>query len=617
MSGVVGSMRRTGLDMTAGPPFAGHIGSAVLAAGLRTIECRGPDEQGTWSGGGVSLAHARLAVSDPSHGQQPCTWVTPRGTKALVFSGKLYNHIELRQELRGLGHRLRSQSDTEVVFAALRTWGPAAVRRFVGMFALGYWDGIARTMLLVRDPLGIKPLYYRLDRDSLWFGSEPKTVLALAEAQPVIDLEGLRELLTSSWDMMQGSRGTGFRDVHEIPSGCTLLVTPHSQALNRYWQLTPRDHKESREATIQTAREMLERSVKQQTQADVPVCLLSSGGLDSSYLVAETARNQTERVNTFSVELAGSHAAAHDPMGRTADKQFIDAVSRRVRSRHRTVICSPEQLASPELRAQVVQARDGLSLGDFDASMLLLFQQVSHTHAVALLGDGADEVFGGYPWSGQDTAPQHLPWAGIAARVPWETVLAADLVPRLDLRGYREQLRSDSVRQLWLLAERPAHPDRAHRGRLESNYMELTHFLPSLLRRADRLSMSCGVEARVPFCDHQLVDYMFSVPWAVKRFDLREKSILRTVASGLVPASVLGRQKSPYPMTRAGGYRAAVERAAELALQENATLGAVFDVARLRAALTQPARPRLPREVWELVLDVHVLLTTLRPQLVF
>ncbi|MGI8336239.1 asparagine synthase (glutamine-hydrolyzing) [Actinomadura scrupuli] len=557
-------------DLTAERPTA--------LAMTRTMALRGPDDEGLWLETGVALGHRRLAVIDVEGGVQPMT----DGPATIVYSGEVYNFRELRRELEGRGRRFRTRSDTEVVLQAYLEWGAGAVERFNGMYAFAVWDRRTEELLLVRDRMGIKPLYYAPTPHGVLFGSEPKAILANPLFTARIDDDGLAELLTSAKTPGHGI----FRGMYEVVPGHMVTVSRDGVADRRYWALTAREHTDDLPATVGRVRGLLEDIVERQLISDVPLCTLLSGGLDSSALTALADRALgVGTVRSFSVDFTDETGGfVPDEMRDTADGPYVHDVAKHVGSDHADVVLGNDQLASPRVMDAVLRARDLPSMGDMDSSLYLLFAEIRKYSTVALSGESADEVFGGYRWF-------HDPAAVAADTFPWANVAMTQGVALLDA-GLRERLdayRQDRYHEA--LSEVPHLPDAdpVERRMREICYLHLTRMVRLLLDRKDRMSMAVGLEVRVPFCDHRLVEYVFNTPWSYKTYDGREKSLLRGAVADVLPASVLARRKSPYPATQNPGYERAVrERIEKVLADPSAPIREYLDLGAVRAALSRP-----------------------------
>ncbi|MEU5692840.1 asparagine synthase (glutamine-hydrolyzing) [Actinosynnema sp. NPDC020468] len=540
----------------------------VVDAMTATMSCRGPDDEGTWVRTHVALGHRRLAIIDLPGGRQPMTVRTPNGDVALIYSGETYNFAELRAELTALGHAWETDSDTEVVLHGYLQWGESVVDHLNGMYAFAIWDGREDRLVMVRDRMGIKPFYYHRTPDGVLFGSEPKAILANPLAARVVDADGLRELLTFT----KAPGVSLWKDVREVLPGSLVTVTREGLRSRTYWRLDAREHSDDRDTTVARVRELMTDVVHRQLVADVPRCVLLSGGLDSSAvtgLAAAHLASHGEVLRTFSVDFLGQEENFKpDGMRDTADSPYVRDVARLVGSAHRDVVLDPAALSDPEARRAVLVARDSPSgMGDLDTSLYLLFKAIREESTVALSGESADEVFGGYRWFHDGSADlDTFPWLGFFTAQPDRrtSLYDGEVLRALDLGAYvADQYRTAVAEVDRLDGESP----REARMR-EVCHLHLTRFVRMLLDRKDRASMAVGLEVRVPFCDHRLVEYVYNAPWALKSFDGREKSLLRHATEHVLPTSVRDRVKSPYPSTQDPGYAKALQQQVKEVLVE-------------------------------------------------
>ncbi|WP_393101207.1 asparagine synthase (glutamine-hydrolyzing) [Streptomyces sp. LN325] len=479
------------------------------------------------------------------------------------------------------------------------------------MFAYAAWEPGPRRLTLVRDRFGIKPLSYARTGDAVVFGSEPKAVLSHPALTARLDLDGLRELLLSAHPMINTPGRSAFAGLREVAPGTVVAVTPEGVRTRRYWSLTPVEHVDDLPATVARLRELLKEAVTGQLAADVPVSVLLSGGLDSS-VIAALGRRAAGTLHTLSVDV-GNQASARDAMGRDPDGPYAELMARHLGSLHRRVRLDADVLADPAGRARVGHLRDGLTLGDFDTSLLQLYRAVREDFPVTLAGDGADELFGGYRWFTPRTAvAESFPWDSVLDRADLTRLLDPALAAALDLPAHRAELHRAACAEIEHLPGTAP----AEAALRRDCYLNLTRFLPCLLDRADRLGMGVGLEVRVPFLDHHLVEYVFNTPWDMKTFDGREKSLLRAAVTDLLPEPVLTRRKSPYPLVRDPAYRVALTAQVDFLLAEAGPATDLLDVSAVRSLLLEPTgADRFPREGLELVLDLDHWLRAHRPAL--
>ncbi|GGW50820.1 asparagine synthase (glutamine-hydrolyzing) [Streptomyces galilaeus] len=563
---------------------------ATVSAMAETLACRGPDASGVWLSRHAAFGHRRLSVIDLTGGAQPLGTGQPE--TVLTYNGELYNHQELRRELQSLGHTFRTRSDTEVVLRAHIEWGTDAPRRFNGIFAYALWDGRAEELLLVRDHLGIKPLYWHAHAAGVLFGSEPKAVLANPLFRAELDAEGIAELFALP---AAPTAGHGlFRGLNEVRPGHLVSVRRSAVREFPYWRLVSRPHTDDAATTRRTVRELLADAVERQLMSDVPLCTLLSGGVDSSAITALAAlareRSGQGKVSSFSVDFPGSADRAPDTWRTGADAPFVRAAAEHVGTLHTSVVIPDDDLL--EARQAVLRARDRPGWGEMDASLHLLFREVRRRSTVALSGEAADEVFGGYPYF-------HSPDALAAPTFPWlhgrptpAVLLRPEVRAEVRPQEYTAQQYRDSLAGTPALAGETA----ADRRVREVFHLALTRWLPPLLERVDRVSMSVGLEVRVPFCDHRLVEYAWNVPWSLKTPDGRPKGLLRDAVRDLLPAVVADRPKSGYPSTPAVRYtQVLTDRAHELLADPAAPVFDLVDRETVRRALAEGLTLPSPR----------------------
>jgi asparagine synthase (glutamine-hydrolysing) len=589
----------------------------TLEAMTQTMACRGPDASGIWIEGPAALGHRRLAVIDIIGGTQPMSVQTPSGAVVLVYSGEAYNFVELREELRRAGEPFETASDTEVVLRGYLRWGEALADRLNGMYAFAIWDSRSRKLVLMRDRMGIKPLFIYPTADGVLFGSEPKAILANPLARREVDADGLRELFA----FVKTPGHAVWSGMREVEPGTIVTVSSDGLRQRTYWRLQTRPHFDDRGTTVTRVRELLDDIVTRQLVADVPRCVLLSGGLDSSTITALAAEKLIavgEQVRTFAVDFVGQ--AEHfkpDQLRPTPDTPYVHDVAEHVGSDHTDIVLDYETLADPQVRLAALTARDiPFGLGDMDTSLYLLCKAIRERSTVALSGESADEIFGGYRQFHDPVAQRArtFPWLVPSAQIRGtvESVLREEVRSALDLDAYRSERYESAIAEIDHL---DFESDLEYRMRI-SSYLHLTRFVRILLDRKDRMSMAVGLEVRVPFCDHRLVEYVYNTPWSLKTYDGREKSLLRGAAHDLLPDSVAQRVKSPYPSTQDAHYVTAIQAQAEdLTTHPDHDVFSLIDRKWLiDAAQQDPATiTATPRHGLELALDLAAWVDRYRP----
>ncbi|WP_449433003.1 asparagine synthase (glutamine-hydrolyzing) [Pseudomonas putida] len=562
----------------------------ALGAMTDTLALRGPDASGSWQHRHALLGHRRLAIIDLSGGVQPMTYRFATGEEvALVYTGEVYNHNELRERLRLAGHQFHTRSDTEVVLHAYLEWGEQCCEHLSGMFAFALFDGRDGHLLLVRDRLGVKPLYYALHQQGLLFGSEIKAILAHPEFTRAVDVVGLVDALSLS----RGTARTALRGVSELPPGHRLSWRPQGQVkISRYWQLQRHEHQDDPASTVERTRELLAKALGEQLYADVPVCSLLSGGLDSTLLTAlaqqRLRRERGGRVNSFSVDFVGqAEQFQSDAFRPERDQPYALAAAEYIGSQHQTILIDNRELVAEAARLAVYRANDSAAtFGDVDTSLYLLFKAIREHSTVAISGEAADEVFGGYGWfrDPQALAAQRFPWL---SRMQ---LLQPELInPQFNQLCNFAQYQESCYHQALDNVEHLPGDGPEERRMREFCHMHLQRWLPILLDRKDRLSMAASLEVRVPFTDHELVQYVYNVPWSIKGKGGEEKWLLKQASANLVPPAVLQRRKSPYPTSANLAYeRFLRERCRQLLDDAGSPVFQVIERARLSAELQQP-----------------------------
>ncbi len=528
---------------------------------LETMTRRGPDAKGVFRDRDCTLLHARLTVIDPEGGRQPMTWDRGDECFTVVYNGELYNTEELRRKLLSLGHRFEGHSDTEVLLHAYAQWGENCLDLLNGIYAFGVWEHRKRRLFLVRDRMGVKPLFYKCHDGGLLFASEIKTILTYPTVKARLDREGAAELL-----LLGPGRTPGcgvFKDIFELEPGCCAAWENDRLAVRRYWHLSDREHRESFEETAEQVRFLVTDAIRRQTVSDVPIGTFLSGGLDSSLITAVCAKEMAkkgEKLTTFSVDYADNDKYfIPNKFQPNSDGHYIRLMQSALDTDHHWCVLTPEELVAELENATI--ARDLPGMADVDFSLLAFCRRIKEKVTVALSGECADEIFGGYPWY-RDPAVRDadgFPWAQNTA---FRMGLA---VPALAMgEDYVRSRYLDTCRESDILPGTPPQEKRIK----EMVNLNQRWFMQTLLDRKDRMSMFSGLEVRVPFCDHRIAEYLYGVPWEFKEHGGKEKGLLRYAMSEWLPEEVLHRKKSPYPKTFDPKYLALVEEKVRRLLEE-------------------------------------------------
>ena len=535
---------------------------SVIRNMLRTMQRRGPDGNGVAMTAGCCLLHTRLAVIDPAGGRQPMKLQWHGKVYTLIYNGELYNTEEIRDTLLRLGHVFDGHSDTEVVLHAFAQWEEGCLEKFNGIYAFAVWERETKRLFLARDRMGVKPLFYKEHNGGLLFASEIKTILEYPDVERKLDTEGIGEILLLGPGRTPGS-GV-LRGIRELEPGCCGWYDDGILRIRRYWKLQDREHRETFEQTAEQVRYLVKDAITRQMVSDVPLGTFLSGGLDSSLITAicaERKLNAGESLPTFSLDFRNNdkyfEPSKFQP---NFDNGFIEIMRRKIPMEHHWTVLTPENMMEA-LEAATV-ARDLPGMADVDFSLLSFCGQIRKQVKVALSGECADEIFGGYPWfrDPQVLASQGFPWAQNTQR------RAVFLNPEIKLDA------EDFVRSRYekTILETDILPGTSQQERQMKQMVNLNYrwFMQTLLDRKDRMSMYHALEVRVPFCDHRIAEYMYAVPWEFKDYGGVEKGLLRHAMEGILPKEVLWRKKSPYPKTLDPRYLTLVSDALRSVLSE-------------------------------------------------
>lgn len=511
-----------------------------------TLIPRGPDSRGKWLSSNVCFGHSRLAVVDIEGGKQPMTRTKYGWDYIITYNGELYNTEDIRRELLLKGYAFQGHSDTEVLLLSYIEWGKDCVQKLNGIFAFGVWDSRKETLFLVRDRMGVKPLFYYLKSHAIIFASELKALLAHPEIPPEINCEGLAEIF-----MIAPARTPGngvFKNIKELKPGHCMLIDREKTKIWQYWKLEEKDHQDNFKTTVEKVRFLVTDSITRQLVSDVPLGTLLSGGLDSSAITAIAANSLKEKkqsLATFSIDFVGNNKYFRpNEFQPDPDAPWVEKMAKEFGTNHHYIT-----LDTPELihaLRDAVSARDLPGMADIDSSLLLFSREIKEHVTVGLSGECADEVFGGYPWFHREDLMQAdtFPWAiNLDRRLQ---VLSPELAVRISPLEYVRNRYQEAIQELPFL---PGSKDIQNEAFKRISYLTLTRFMPTLLDRKDRMTMATGLEVRVPFCDHRIVEYVWNIPWEMKNYRNREKGLLRLALDGLLPEDVLWRKKSPYPKT--------------------------------------------------------------------
>ncbi len=548
----------------------------------KKIRHRGPDSWGEWVGEHAVFAHSRLAVIDVERGKQPMKRTVTGHEFVITYNGELYNTDELRNDLRSYGYEFTTSSDTEVLLYAYIHYGEKCSEMLNGIYAFVIWDSMRQRIFACRDRFGVKPFFYTQKDDTTVFASELKSLFEYPAITPMLDRTGLCELFALSPARTQG-HGV-FKDVKELRPARYMIIDRRGIKIKQYWSLQSHEHTDSYENTIDHVRQLVYTAVKRQLISDVPIATFLSGGLDSSIITAIGAMEKAkvgERLSTYSFDYEdNSKYFKSSHFQPDSDTKWVPRMVEAFNTNHTYLVCPTFKLT--ELLEEALLAKDLPGMADVDASLLYFCREVKKNHTVVLSGECSDEIFGGYPWFREKKAFETpaFPWCyDLSLR---NDILIESVRETLDLEGYSRMRYEESI------AEVPTFDGdtKEEKRRREISYLNINWFMTNLLDRKDRMSMASGLEVRVPFCDHKLVEYVWNIPWEMKNKDNISKNILREAAKGILPEDVRLRKKSPYPKTHNPLYEAAAKELLHGVISDNnAPILALCDKKKLSALL--------------------------------
>lgn len=511
----------------------------IIKKMTKTLKYRGPDSTGYFISDDVLLGHKRLAIIDPEKGKQPMKY----DNYVIVYNGEIYNTDSIRKKLIKKGYSFNTTSDTEVILKGYACYKEKIVEKLEGIFAFAIYDG--KDLFLARDRLGVKPLFYTQIDGNFLFASEIKALLKNDLVQPIIDKESLQELLGLGPSKIPGS-GI-FKGIKELRAAHYLTYKAGIIDIKRYWNVKDKKFDDTFEVCSTKVRRMLMDSIKRQMVSDVGISTFLSGGLDSSIITAVVSnelKKQNQVLDTYSIDYEDNDKYFKaNKFQVSKDKKFIDIMKNAFKTNHTYEVISQRKLAKT-LKMSVI-ARDYPGMADIDSSLFWFSKQIRKEHKVILSGECADEIFGGYPWfyRKEIRERENFPWIdSLDERI---SLIKKDLAQKLDLKNFVKEKCELTLSEINV-------SDDENLKKLF--YLNMTWFMPTLLDRKDRMTMRASLEARVPFADTKLIEYLWNVPWEYKYKNNQEKGLLRHAFKNILPKEIIDRKKNPYPKTHNPKY---------------------------------------------------------------
>lgn len=513
------------------------------------IKSRGPDDSGQYIKRDVALLHRRLAVIDVENGAQPMIYRHCGETYVIIYNGELYNTQQLKETLISLGHKFQTHSDTEVLLHLYAQFGKKCATMLNGIYAFAIYETNSKKLFMCRDRVGVKPFFYYKYKGGLVFGSEIKVLLNSGMAKPKVNETGLYEIFFLG--PARSPKCGVFKGVKELLPGEMAIYKNGKMYKETYFKITASEHTDSEADTIEKTRFLLSDAIKRQLVSDVPMCFFLSGGLDSS-IICKTAsdyykRNGLGNINTYSVEYEDNRKFfTKNSFQPNADFDYISTMVKDTSSNHTEVVLDNHDVF--DALYDSVCARDLPGYVDIDSSLLLFCRQIKENFTVALSGECADELFGGYPWYHNKNIlfEECFPWSK-------SQDIRRSILKKGILKHGEEYVMSkyyDTIRK----ADKLPDDSPVDKRMREMFMLNFYWFMQCLLERKDRCSMYSSLEVRVPFCDHRIVEYAYNMPWQLKAYGGREKGIVRKAFEDILPHEIVYRKKSPYPKTHNPQY---------------------------------------------------------------
>ncbi|MFR8233075.1 MAG: asparagine synthase (glutamine-hydrolyzing) [Clostridia bacterium] len=533
-----------------------HHSKSVIQQMNASLSKRGPDEDGYYYSDYVHLAHKRLIVIDPEGGKQPMIEHYSYGDYIICYNGQIYNTKELKNTLIENGFEINTHSDTEILLKSYIHFGNSVVNYLNGIFAFAIFNTKKEELFIARDHFGVKPFFYTIQNNTFIFASEIKAIFKFPGVEKIIDSQGISELFGIGPSHTSGT--TVFKNIFELKPAHFGVFNKSGLHLTKYWSLKSKEHTDSLGKTCEKIKYFLNDSITSQLVSDKPICTFLSGGLDSSIITKFAAdyyqKEGLPPLDTYSIDYVDNDKNfVKSDFQPNSDNYYIDLMTKNLHTKHHKIIIDTPELASSLEDAMI--ARDMPGMADIDSSLLLFCKNVKNEMTVALTGECADEIFGGYPWFFREDSLNSgtFPWSiAIEER---QKLLNSDISSKVNLKDYIDYRYNESLKEVEILES----DSKETAEKRKISYLTLNWFMQTLLDRSDRMAMYNGFELRVPFCDYRLAEYVWNIPWEMKALKGREKGLLRYVCKDFLPDEIVDRKKSPYPKTHNPTYLSKVK----------------------------------------------------------
>lgn len=514
-----------------------------------TLKKRGPNDQNIYIDKNIAFGHSRLSIIDINNGIQPMKRIIDGKEYTIIYNGELYNTDDLRNNLVKKGYTFKTKCDTEVILISYICYGYDCLKFLNGIFAFAIYDKSKNEVFLARDRLGIKPLFFTKTNNEIVFSSEIKAILKHPNVSPILDKDGLKELLAIGPAHSPGK--TFYKNIFEVEPGYFMRIKDFGITLTKYWDLETKPCDDNIDDAILHIKELVIDSCKRQLVSDVGISSMLSGGLDSSILTKISSDN-IKNLTTFSINFTGNDEdfVANDYQ-LTKDSDYVKIMNEYLSINHINVEVDNNYLFT--LLTPSLIARDMPGMADIDSSMYAFCDNISKNgFRVCLSGECSDEIFGGYPWFYKEHLISHdgFPWA--LSENLRTYILKPGIITDTNLNEYIINQKNNTLKNVTHLE----YDDKYQKRYRNINYLTIKWFMMTLVERTDRMSMANSLEVRVPFADHRIFEYVYNLPARYKlgindfEKDIPiEKYLLRKAFENELPRDVVWRKKSPFPKT--------------------------------------------------------------------
>ncbi len=542
---------------------------------LELMKCRGNDNKGYYFSDDIYLGHKRLAIIDLENGNQPMRYQN----YIIVYNGELYNTKELKEELIKSGITFETNCDTEVVLKCYIYYKEKVMEKLEGIYAFAIYNTKTKKLFLGRDRFGVKPLYYSKKKKDFVFASAIKSILKSDIVKPILTKKELANILSFGPSKRLGS-GI-FKDIYELRPGHYLIYKKGKIKIKRYWNIKSYKCLDTFREASEKVKKLLTDSIKRQMISDVPIATLLSGGLDSSIITAVVAKNMNTKLTTYSIDYEDNeHYFKHNNFTVSQDNKYINIMSESFNTNHQYKKITQQDVV--KLLKDTLYLRDYPGMIDIDSSLYWFSKEIRKDYKVILSGECADEIFGGYPWFYRKELNNQFPWINnISYR---QNLINKKL--KINLKKVINKEYKKTIKEL-------KHKDRKNKYK-KLFYINMTHFMTTLLDRKDRMTMGATVEARVPFADTKLIEYLWNLPFDYKYHHNTEKYLLREAFKDILPKDIINRKKNPYPKTHHPYFLKEVTKLLKERLNKNNNLSKIFDINEINKLLNSNDTDDIP-----------------------